>query len=309
MTDLSPLALAYLEHLDVIEAGWAALRADVPAALEGIARRARAQGEAVVAHADHIERRWEDRADALHLGFSLTLRLHWEVAAPLAPWLSLNHAPEGYRELPRALRQLFPEPLWEQWAAPLSPPSPAALLRGPAEALWAAWEGACAQVDALSRRPEIRRRLTAFALLSEISNQLYARLDGLAEAHASPAQRPGEVGNEEGWPAYVQVDWALGERVQHWSLTYCPAQGEDSPGELLLVLYDGAALSVALPVARAERYQGRFPVLADWGESLQALDALGDGPARREALLQTAQRLAGAWVALVQQLTARLAGG
>lgn len=306
MSELSPLALAYLENLEVIEAGWSALQADMPRALEALAIRRRRLGEPVVAHPEHLERSWPEVGAPLQEGLALTLRLWWSSRSPLRPWMTLNQSPQNTREVPGAMRHLFPEALWELWSAPLGQVDAQALLADPEAELERLWHHGCHHLGALARGRALRERLTAFALLSQISSQLHHHAQALGACAATPAQRPGEVAGEEGWPAYVQVDWAAAGSPQAWELVYAPQEAELEPGALWLVLYDGVSLGLPLPVDIPERYQGRYPVLADWSGELAQLLALEDLHQRRRLLLERAAALAQRWVELVQRCQALL---
>jgi hypothetical protein len=301
MSELSPLARAYLENLEVIEAGWAALRADMPRALEALAARRRRLGEQVVAHPEHLERSWPEVGAGLQQGVALTLRLWWSSRQPLRPWLTLNQSPQQTREVPGAMRHIFPEPLWALWSAQLGEPDAEALLRDPEAELERLWHQGCQAVGALARGPALRERLTGFALLSEVSSQLHAHSQELARHSATPAQRPGEVAAEEGWPAYVQVDWVAASSPQAWELVYTP---QEEGGALWLVLYDGVSLGLPLPVAVPDRYQGRFPVMADWSQELAQLVAVEDLAQRRREVLRVGAALARGWVQKLEQVQA-----
>ncbi len=299
---LGPLATAYLTHLETIEAGWAALQADMPNLLDAMAQTLRREGQAVVAHHDHLTRTWMNADAALQANLVLTLRLIWSPAQALQPRLSLCEVPGAHREVPVSMRGLFPETLWDMWSAGLPNIQAEALRQDPGTELLRVWRLACAHVDALIENSQLRDRLTLFALLTEVSTRLSVAQPTLDTLHAAASQHPGEVATEEGWPLYVQADWRVGDNYQSWSLTLLPRRPDQEDGDkLLLVLYDGYSLKMDLPNVRPERYLGQFPTMDDFSPLLAPLLGIQDPLERAEAIKQAAAEIVKRWVDIIRQ--------
>jgi hypothetical protein len=298
----SALARVYLDHHEAIQAGWSALLADMPALLEGVARELRRRhGQPVVQYADQLERVWPDLTPGLSVGVPLVLRLRWSAASPLHPVLTLNLGPDEKNEVPSQARFVLDDPFWAPWRGQLPEIEVGALLEHPGQALLDAWLKACEAVERLRRSSHARRRSAALVVLAEVSHLLWARREELAELGASLPKAAGSLSAEEGWPAYVQLDWVAGDRPQAWTLTW--GQGEeDGPDALWLVLYDGRGVEV--PRATPEPYLGSFPSVGSFGDWLEEVAALEDAQAQRARAVEVAQRVAEAWVGLVRAASA-----
>lgn len=279
---LSNLARTYLEHYDAISAGWSALLADIPRILSAVATRLRQEGQNVVLVGDSLERTWSDMGDPIQVGFAATLRLKWSVSDPLRPVLTLNQDAKGHSEVPRAMREIFDKDLLASWRASLEQVEGTEWLENAAEALYLAWIRAAARVEEIRRSAGTQDRMAAFVLLSEVSSLLHHHKTSLAAMRAEVAQRAGEVGTEPGWPAYVQINWNLGEAYLYWTLTW------SAPERLELVLFGGRTLQVPLSKETPRLFLAQHPIVADMGDALRSVLEARGMEARMELVQQEA---------------------
>jgi hypothetical protein len=282
MSKLSELARTYLEHLDAINAGWAALNADIPLILQAVTDQLSAEGQPVSCPGGvSIERAWP----ASTAGLSFRLRLLWSPGDPLRPRLTLNET-VGHDEIPEPLKHLLDRALLASWRGALPSIDLASLQADPLPTLLEAWSRGVQAVEAARDSAELETRLRGYALLTAVSNRVGGESDALVALQAQLARRPGDVLADEGWPAYVQVDWVHNEMQYAWDLVYVP-----TGPRLWLVLYDGRNLRRELPLATAVRYQDRFPILGDFTSML-------DEPNQETA----ANTIVSGWISLIERL-------
>ena len=265
---LSPLAALFLRHLDDINAGRAALGADIQNLLAGVAERAGDEGQSDVSGDAHgVQRTWTVKT----LNLPVILRLSW--APDALPKLSLTTEP------PKELVEVFPAALMRIPRLPAVQRD--ALLSGTAGELWRLWQEAVDVVDDFVESGEIARRSAAVAVMQKISERLPRAMRREKFPKTKIQMQAGKTSKSgKSWPCYLQWQLAPDEldRPVACDLSYWPSGGGSAGSDpvLALVLYRGTQILQELDTL-VVRFHGKDPVVRDWSDEL--LDFEGDADA------------------------------